>query len=270
METIRLDTGEDAIIWGFPDNVTPLKILPLPTGTGAGGAILKQDWEAISNANIANIPNMATHSVNQIKIFDVDLDGQDEALVVYDDSSFILFSTSGTTFTEEMSTAGPDGAFSIDAFDVDNDGSLEIVLAGGEDLRILWGPDPPAAKADPILDLADWQPSIQRLPYDLSGAVPSGYSIEEILVFDTNGNGYGDLVIVASNAAGDTIRKVIKVTKTEAEARSLAGAIEEDIKLAGEDKTVLEILKLDVNNDGGAPSPSALRPCLRCSHRLTL
>jgi hypothetical protein len=271
MEKIELTTGT-AVLIGYPDNVTPLQILSLPTGTGAGGAILKADWEGVTNAaNLVQVPNMGSHSVNQIKIEDVDGDGQEEALVVYDDSSFILFSTSGTTFTEEMSTAGPDGAFSIEVFDLDGDGSPELILGGGEDIRILWGPDPPAAKADPILNLADWQPSIQRLPYDLSGAVPSGYSIEEILVFDTNDNGYGDVVIVASNSAGDTIRKVIKVTKTEAEARDLTGAIEEDLELTGEaGNEVMDILKIDVNNDGGEPYPLALRPCLRCSHRLIL
>jgi hypothetical protein len=271
METIRLDNGNDAIILGYPDSTTELQLLTLPTGTGAGGAILEADWAGVSSVDLINIPNMAAHSINQIKIFDVDLDGKSEALVVYDDSSFILFSTSGTTLTEEMWTSGPGGASSIEAFDVDADGSTDFVVSFGEEIRIVWGPDPPAAKADPILDLADWKPSMQRPPYDLSGAVPSGYSIEEILVFDTNDNGYGDVLIVASNAAGDTIRKVIKVTKTEAEARDLTGAIEEDIELAGESGLeVLDIIKMDLNNDGGAPYPLALRRYLRCSHSLTI
>lgn len=251
MEKIKLDTNQDAILIGHADSITALQLLTLPTGTGAGGAIRKEDWEATTNAHLIDVPGTAVHSVDQIKIQDIDLDGREDLAIVIDSDSFITFSTSGTTLTIEWSMSALDVASSIEFADIDGDGSPDMVLGGGEDIRIAWGPDPPAAKADPILDLANWQPNAQRLPHDLSGVVPSGYSIEEILVHDWNNDGYADILVVASNTAGDTIRKVIEVTKTEADARDLTGATETDIQLSDESGLeILDIKKLDVNNDG--------------------
>ena len=250
---------------GYPDAVTALQVLTLPTGSGAGGAILKEDWAAITTSNLLDVSGTAVHSVDQIKVGKVDDGDTEEALVVIDGGSFIMFSTSGTTLTNELSMTLAGGLSSVEIEDVDGDGSRDLVLGGGTTLRILWGPDPPEAQADSVPTLGDWQPAFDRLPYDLTGAVPAGYSIEEILVHDfLENDGYADVIVVAIDASGNTIRKVLKVTETEAEARDLSTATETDLELSDESALqILDIKKLDVNNDGG--ESNELESCARAS-----
>lgn len=255
MEKIKLDTGEDAVIWGFPDAVTPLRVLPLPTGSGAGGAILKEDWAAITTANLIDVSGTAVHSVDQIKVQDVDRSGSFEVSIVVDGDSFIIFSTSGTTLTNELSMSMPSGISSIEGADIDGDGSLDAVIGSGTDLRILWGPFPPKAQADDVPTLSDW--ALTGPPYDLENVVPSDYSIDEVLAHDFSGNGYADVIVVARDALGNTIRKLVKVTELEAEARDLSTAAETDIQLSSDvGIEVLDIKKFDMNNDGGKASNS--------------
>jgi hypothetical protein len=73
----------DSLVLSFGDTATPMYVITPPTTSGPGGTATKEDWEALTSADVVSLSNTATKPTEQVILADLDNDGQNELINVY-------------------------------------------------------------------------------------------------------------------------------------------------------------------------------------------
>ena len=247
------DQNADSIVVGFADATNSMLVLKPQTISGPDGTATATDWESTAANSIQTIVNSASQITQQVLIVDLDQDGSNEVVHLHDSGTIDIYSSSGSTssvngvtLTIEKSLSVPGGAAKIQTGDIDGDGVRDIVSCIGTSCTVFWGDTLPVANGDPPLALGDWGTS-----HDTIVVAQAGYSVEDIIVFDADQNGYSDILFTATDASGRTRRAVVYSSDTAALQRDLSGIAPVDLELTDEAGVkVSMMMSVDANKDG--------------------
>ena len=81
--------------------------------------------------------------------------------------------------------------------------------------------------------------------------MPSGWSIEKLLVAPFGSSGHADVLFTAVDSSGNTKREVLHSTDSSATQRDISALTPTDVQLADEaGEQIIAILPVDANQDG--------------------
>lgn len=258
-DSLDLDTiasyGSGKIVLGFDDTSTATMVLTPATASGPGGTYTKSDWESINTGTASTIAGTASKAVKQTIVVDLNKDGTDELLVLYGNNQLDIMSTTdgGSTWTVEKTLTGPAGATSFGVGHIDGTGgtagALDIAIGGGADLAVSYGGDLPVTSGGAQPTLADWGTESTTI----ANAASDGQTIEKVLVFDGDTNGYADILFTTADGGSTSFgREMVYSTDASATQRDFSGIASTDMQFSDEGtEQIKAILTVDANNDGG-------------------
>jgi hypothetical protein len=249
------DTAETILLGDSSHN--GFRAVKPPVGTGASGQILPSDWETVTSYTI---PSGQTGAGQTVQLLSFDLDQQfaggntKELLRLNTNGGIdVISSSDGVAWTVSKTMTGPGSATSMDVGDVNGDGVPDIVVAGGGNVMIFHGPDPPKTNVDATPTLSQWGNTPTTGIATLVD-VGAGWSIEHIVVADFDNNGYADVMFTAVDGSGNSRREIAyqeRATALQYDLPNYDATAPVDVQLTGESTSqVLAITKVDANNDG--------------------
>jgi hypothetical protein len=247
--------GAGKIVLGFDDTSTATVVLAPATASGPGGTYTKSDWESVNTGTASTISGTASKAVKQTIVVDLNKDGTDELLVLYGNNELDIMSTAdgGSTWAVEKTVTGPAGATSFGVGHIDGTGgtagALDIAIGGGADLAVFYGGDLPVTSGGAQPALSDWGTESRTI----ANAASAGHTIEKVLVFDGDTNGYADILFTTADGGGTTFgREMVYSTDASATQRDFSGIAATNMQLSDEGtEQIKAILAVDANKDGG-------------------